>query len=357
MNKRILSEMRILAKGRNEVSVGYLAETFSVSERTIRNDLNEIDGILKEHGRQPLTVLNGIVKTAKDYDQVLDQAEYGDFYQYKLSKEERKLAAAAMLVNAPGYITLSAIADTLYVSRATIIHDLPEIKAYISEHALEVYSHPNRGLIVNGTEKDKRAFLLNIMTLARKEKIPVDPGKFISLKAGNQITISKILREQENSHRMHLTDASFKEVLCYLGVLISRNRQSAYIEDGGHEKGDYYLFAQDILRYLTQYCDFTTTEEEIRYFSRLLSKARFSSSNSGDHNAIRIQMKTRQIILSLSEELGIQLNTDYEIIGTHFLYAAYKYRSPNVVKTTLAYFRCHFYASDAYFWHLKYAEL
>ena len=36
-----------------------------------------------------------------------------------------------MLINAAGFLTLSAIADALYVSRATIIGDLDEIKKFI----------------------------------------------------------------------------------------------------------------------------------------------------------------------------------------------------------------------------------
>jgi len=86
-----------------------------VSRRTIRNDLNEINGILKEHGKQELSVINGIITGTKDFTDVSGQSEDGDFYEYKLSRPERQMAVAAMLVNGQGDITLAAIAETLSV--------------------------------------------------------------------------------------------------------------------------------------------------------------------------------------------------------------------------------------------------
>ena len=69
-----------------------------------------------------------------------------------------------MLINSSGYITLSAIADSLFVSRATIINDLDGIKEYIKKGKLEVISHPNKGLRIEGKESDKRQFLMKIVT-------------------------------------------------------------------------------------------------------------------------------------------------------------------------------------------------
>lgn len=48
--------------------------------------------------------------------------------------------AVSLLVNSVGYITLSAIADSLFVSRATVINDLELIKKYVKAGNLEVLS-------------------------------------------------------------------------------------------------------------------------------------------------------------------------------------------------------------------------
>lgn len=66
-----------------------------------------------------------------------------------------------MIVNSSDYITLATIADSLMVSRATVINDLKDIKKYIKEGNLDVISHANKGLKIDGLESDKRKFLLN----------------------------------------------------------------------------------------------------------------------------------------------------------------------------------------------------
>ena len=99
-----------------------LAESFGVLQRTIRNDLNTINDALKENNLQEVTLKRGgIIVREEDFPKVLNFVMQDDFYQYKLSKEERKRIAAVLLVSSSEYITLSAIADSLFVSRATII--------------------------------------------------------------------------------------------------------------------------------------------------------------------------------------------------------------------------------------------
>ena len=87
----------------------------------------------------------------------------GNFYNYKLSKEERKKVASAIIVNSADYITLADIADRLMVSRATVINDLKEIKKFIRQGNLEVISHANKGLRIDGLESDKIKFLFELL--------------------------------------------------------------------------------------------------------------------------------------------------------------------------------------------------
>lgn len=60
-----------------------------------------------------------------------------------------------MIVSSQEYVTLAEIADSLFVSRTTIIADLKDIKAFIKESNLEVISHSSKGLTAKGREGDK----------------------------------------------------------------------------------------------------------------------------------------------------------------------------------------------------------
>ena len=85
----------------------------------------------------------------------------GNFYNYKLSKEERKKVASAIIVNSADYITLADIADRLMVSRATVINDLKEIKKFIRQGNLEVISHANKGFVLMDWKVTRESFCLN----------------------------------------------------------------------------------------------------------------------------------------------------------------------------------------------------
>lgn len=313
MNKRTVSIIQELGNVEKEMTIKGLAESFGVSQRTIRNDLNTINDALKENGLQEVILKRGgIIIRQDDFPEVLNYVMQDDFYQYKLSKEERKRLAAVLLVSSSEYITLSAIADSLFVSRATIISDLDAIKKIIRDNDLEVISHPNKGLRVEGKESAKRLFIMKICGRQEDGVVESMVEQHISVQAGNRIVIQKILGEQEHIHKSFFTDDSFEQILLYLGIMVNRNLQGEFIEPQGHQNDGKYRMAQDILRYISQYCHLNTTEDEVSFLSGMLSKARYLKEKKANNDVIKIQLITRQFIEAVSEELGIKLNDDYD---------------------------------------------
>ena len=316
MNKRIVSIIQVLAESEKEYTIRDLAGEYSCSERTIRNDLNSISDLLRENGLTELTLKHGgrIIR-AEDFRRILPEVTGGDFYSYKLSVAERKKIASSMLVASSGFMTLSRIADTLFVSRATIIGDLDDIKQYVRENGLEVISHPSKGLRVEGAESVKRRFLLRIIrgesgdTSAAQQKI-IDNQ--VSVQSGDPVVVRKIINEQEHVHQSYLTDDAFREILTYLRIMIGRVEQGEYIEKVENLRDEKYIMAQDILRLIAQYCHIHVSEPEIRYLGGMLSTARFIRQKNYRPDAVRVQVITRHFAAAVSEELGVNLTDDYD---------------------------------------------
>lgn len=314
MNKRTVSIINELNKIEKNISLSDLAEQFEVSQRTIRNDLSVINEILRENQLPELELRGGgqICRTEK-FSGILSLVSDKDYYAYKLSKQERKKIASTMLINSSEYITLSNIADNLFVSRATIINDLDDIKEYIRGGNLEVISHPNKGLRVEGKESDKRLFLMKqecSQESSNDTKNVAD--KYIGIQAGEKITIQKIVGEQEHFHKCFLTDDSFQKILLYLEIMVNRNQQGAYMETRRHTDNSKYLMAQDILKYISQYCRIDTTEDEVQFLSEMLLLARYIRQKEPKKESVKIQLITRQFIECISEDLAINLNSDYD---------------------------------------------
>lgn len=312
MNKRTLSIIHELIKA-EDIGISDLAEKFEVSQRTIRNDLNAINELLKENGIHELELKNGgrIIR-GQEFAGILSYVSTGDFYCYKLSREERIHIASALLVNSSEYITLSTIADRLLVSRATIINDLDSIKLYIKTSDIKVISHPNKGLRVEGKESDKRLFLMSLVKPGTENTEQDMVTKHIGIQAGNRIVIRKILHEQEHFQKSFLTDDSFEKILLYLGIMVNRNMQGEYVEVRRKTDNSKFRMAQNILKYISQYCSINSTEDEVQFLSEILAMARYIKQKSSKKDAVRIQLITRQFIECISEELEINLNGDYD---------------------------------------------
>ncbi|MEE8885430.1 MAG: PTS sugar transporter subunit IIA [Eubacteriales bacterium] len=322
MNKRTIAIVRRLNQEGDPGSLSDLAKEFGVSERTIRNDIHSINEILDENGYNELTFgSHGKIERRPDFALASSLFTEEDFYNYKLSKSERKKVAAALIVNATGFVTLADLADQLFVSRATVISDLDDIKAYITKHGMTVDSHPNKGLRVLGKESDKRQFLLHVImpdigTL--KENML---SRYISVQAGDRVVIQKIVEEQEHTYRSHLTDVSFQRLIMYLGIMVNRNMQGEYMEVREEKEFHHYRMAQDILKYVSQYCHIRTTEDEVRYLSEFLTNCRYMKTDNYAGDIVQIQMFTRLFIEKLSDILGVNLNQDYDFfenLSNHF---------------------------------------
>ena len=163
MNKRRMDIINDLANLERTTTLSKLTEKYGVSMRTIRNDLAAINEILIERGFTPVELRRGgEIHCALDFTKILDLIDVEDYYEYKLSREERVRIAATLMVQSVDYITLSSIAEHLFVSRATVIEELGEIKNLIRRGGLEVISSPNKGQRVVGKESAKRLFLLDL---------------------------------------------------------------------------------------------------------------------------------------------------------------------------------------------------
>ncbi|MDD4369812.1 MAG: PTS sugar transporter subunit IIA [Anaerostipes sp.] len=345
MNQRSTEIVQLLSKEKDEITISGFAEYFQVSQKTIRNDLKEINSILNENKRDKVIINSGgKINIPENFEEAMPILLEGDFYQYKLSREEREQVASAMIVNSIDYITLATIADHLFVSRATVINDLKAIKAFIRKGNLEVVSHANKGLRIEGAESDKRRFLLNLLqsSVSVYDKHKEVVSKYVSVQAGDSSVIQKIISEQEQRYKKYLKDSTFQEIILYLRIMVNRNQAGEFLEPQEDTNSENYMFALDTLKYISQYCDVVTTEDDIKNFSHFLDSVRYMNHGTFSKNTIIIQMITRQYIAGISSELGINLNTDYDFfenLSNHlesiFSAPAMEYQEVDVINEVL----------------------
>ena len=142
------------------------------------------------------------------------------------------------MIGSDDYITLSEIADQLFVSRSTIIQDLEHIKNFCRERHLYVLSHSNKGLLLEGREIDKRNLLLD-MIQSGNSIFKVEPifqhltqclPKNLKIDLEDISIIEKIINEAEHIYGRFLTDRSFVQLRNYFQLSLYRLRKSHYVE-------------------------------------------------------------------------------------------------------------------------------
>lgn len=321
MNKRSREILVLLTNLKQNLRISDLAEKFQVSERTIRNDINDINDYL---GRQNITTIklgsNGTLLVEDDIENAMILDTDNDFYNYRLSKEERKVLIAAILIQAPDHITLSNIAELLFVSRATIINDLEGVKKMLKKGNLNVISHSNKGLLLEGKESDKRTFLLRLLSsddggLGENSVVQsFIKGLDIEIQQNedDKRKLQKLMNEQEHYHGRFLTDASFDYLMQYLLIAIERIKQGNTVTSSSGGQKSKYEMAKDIFKYIALYWNLEETEGEVELLSDILDSLSYIKKERRNQRIIGLQLVTRKFIENISADLEVDLNRDFD---------------------------------------------
>lgn len=320
MNKRSREMLLLFAEQQKNWTISKLAKRFKVSERTIRNDISDINDYLKQQKIAQIRFgSSGRLMIENDMKKVKELEDGSDFYTYRLSKEERKILAAAILVQTRDHITLSNIAEMLYVSRATIINDLGGVKSFLETGNLHVISHSNKGLRLEGSEGDRRLFLLRIMSVGANE-VQEDSairsfmkglGMEFDLPEEDRRRLQRIINEQEHAYGRFLTDASFDYLMQYLMLSIQRIRQGSRITEKVDGNKSKYKMARDIMKYISQYWNLEEDPGEADFLCGVLDSMSYTQRKRRDQRIIGLQLVTRKFIENVSRDLNVNLNRDF----------------------------------------------
>lgn len=296
-----------------------LAEQFKVSTRTIRNDLEQINEFLNKNKLSGVSLgKQGVIETGKDMERARQYLFQDDFYSYKLEKHERKMFMATLLICERDYRTLSNLADCMYVSRSTVVQDLDGLKAFFKKHKLYVVSHSNKGLILEGEERNKRLLLLSMIKSNESvyREAPVFERLIRSLKEECRVdmedlkTMEKVINLAEHFSGRFLTDTSFTNLKYFLVLSLYRMRLKKYAEQDS-KKNSKYEMAGYILKQLSDFAGIEVMEEEIKFLGRILNEMRYIKKTTSNQEIVKMQVITRTFIEHVSIDIDLNLQGDY----------------------------------------------
>lgn len=217
-------------------------------------------------------------------------------------------------------MTLGDLAEYLFVSRSTIVQDQSALKQFLKQNKLYLFSYPNRGLLLEGEEIQKRRLLFKMIcsyhdifkhSPVYHHLMEVLNGQELQYIENREI-IEKIISSAEQVYGRFLTDVSFYELRVYLELVWFRISQKCYIDtiDSNHNRKHYdmaFAIMQQYGRFITD----AVPKEEVLFLDSLLNQIRYIKKNSNTTEIVKLQVVTMTFIENLSLEIEVELQRDY----------------------------------------------
>lgn len=239
-NQRLAQLFSIL---RNEtVPQTELARRMGVSTRTVRADIAALKSLLALQGAEiQLSRGSGYslnleqVADAKCFEEPVPQA-----------KIPRTVAARVrnllyLFLTSAYSLKLEEIAQSWFVSRATLQNDMLEVRERLQRYSLHLETRPCYGMKLFGNESSIRTCLTDLLCEIRQENLyPQGLQHYIP---DEEIVgrLQPVLQASFLAHQLKLSDESEQYLLTYCGVAVQRLREGFPIWEVIEHSGEEYL--------------------------------------------------------------------------------------------------------------------
>ena len=161
-----------LIERRHSISIDTIAEKFEVSSKTVKNDIKELNSLLKgsalidnKQGIYKIYIINNI-KFEESKNSIYNQKEF-------LNSPQRRIAFILYkLMNSEEPYLTDDLACEMNVGRTTLISDLKKMREILSDYDLNIIGKTNNGLVLKGEELNIRFLILeNLYEMIYEEYI------------------------------------------------------------------------------------------------------------------------------------------------------------------------------------------
>lgn len=313
-----------------EVTIPKLAQMFNVSERSIRNDIQELNNFLIEKGCQPIQLIQSKYLTVHlgDLEYCLGIINECGFYDYKLSKDERIYVIVEHLLNEDNFITISDIAEKLFMSVSTVNSDLKDLAIFVKQYGVNYISERYIGIKLEGDEYSKRMLLLAMMC-SETSLTSIGFNQLFSegFKDHGIDRVNQVLSYFETECKVMLTDQSYKRLNTYLYIMLHRVREGSQIT-AFYDKSDefYNRYASELCKLINEEFELDLAHAEILAISSMLNKLKYLKTAKVSNDIIRIQFYVNRLIEQLNESIHEDLGNDYLFFNRLCLHVEYMTR-------------------------------
>ena len=320
----------------NFITSKAIAEKLKVSDRTIRNYIKVLDSTLLQNGSEIISKQgNGYklkINYQKKFDIFLRKNIDSNFLKRKElqldESKDRQYYILNKLLFEEAYVLFDDLSEELFISRSTLSHDFSEIRKILRSYDLLVNSKANKGVYIQGDERNKRHFIINyffgenFITSINKY---IGNALFFNDISFEELTI--IVLDECRAANLKLSDYIIQNLVLHIALEIKRIKdgfQLSVVEvnkeiDCKKELG----VAKRILKRvsLANYIKFP--EEETYYIAlHLMVKSMANKDDLNSNNKEKnLLNEINDVLINIEYDTGYPMSNDQQLINgliTHF---------------------------------------
>ncbi|MBF0713738.1 PRD domain-containing protein [Gemella sp. GH3] len=314
-DNRTLKILNILEESFS-VQEKYLIDVLKVSLKTIQNEIKDLNHMFQGVAYIKQDKLNYTLYIINIEEYIKIKSKIYEMYTNFDSSKVRLVYIFKKLIESKKSYLIDDLAFEMMVSRTTLNNDIKKLKSIIVDYDLSIIGRSNKGIKLQGTEKDIRLFILsNIYNYQYKENIfSVEDLQYI-----DQLLINY--------------DIDFKiksEFIKYLTVSIDRTANDFKLNLANEEYKellDFYVsdFIDDIFSYIYKKYDIELSIDDKKFvticFATMNVPTKINKNNISPYYYEKYSFLVQDIFTKIREEYGIDI--DISEIMEEFIYHIY----------------------------------
>lgn len=322
MKDRTAKILRIFITSDYPVTLEQLEEEFNTSSRTIRNELREINLLLRTN---QLPEVKNLRK--KGYHLLLDKDQKQRLLdQMDSAEEEHYLDRESRIFDLILSFSLGKNATFLYqkeeayqISKSSLDEDMRRVRNILKEYGIEVLSVPKQGIVLQGAERSIRTMIYDVINTSVGVISPQgEQEASVNLTILHHYISPQLLKKLEQLYVDSvdkMEDVIYRnQLLVFTAVWLSRYMREDLIASSAWEAAD--TPQSDIRDFVTAICDafqLSPPEVEIKYIVFMLN-----TFNSRDMNNsiewVQAQLLSIQLMQFVEEKTKIPFSRKEEML-------------------------------------------
>ena len=335
-NSRIAKLIKVFAEAKQSMTSKELAAYMGVSSHTIRNDMKEVEELLRRHG----AIIKGKPRVGYAL-QILNEAAWHEFYQQHSLEQKGSLHEPCGKIVPTGrkdridYIVSNLLAlalrkeqlsqwdlaDDLYISLSTLKSYWKDIQQILSGVGIKLIADRSNKIHLEGDESRIRRCIAE-KVFSQNNLLDFSSNKFYQeifsrkeIQKVQDIVLKAIL-----SHDITLSDMAFRGIVLHILIVLRRFGNSATIEYSTEELNflcttESYCVVREIVEEIRKEMAFDIEAEKYYLTEHFLSSQRFLQGEKHSESDESANELVWHILNEIKAEYHIDLFHDRELMA------------------------------------------